>query len=141
MTLFGMDGNMLSANGASEHKIISLADLISKAKAWKSLLAQWQLGTRPQSDPERQAVEDLRDAVITLRYETNAVMTLMLQKGLITQAELSQTVGQAAFNLDQLYTQAFPGYESVPAVGAAIPGSIMITDMEKAAKTTATWKP
>ncbi len=73
------------------------------------LLAGWQLGTRPKGDPEADAVRDHREVTLMLRAENNAVLGLLLRKGVISEAEYQAAVIEAADQLNADLEAKFPG--------------------------------
>jgi hypothetical protein len=83
--------------------------LLEKLCKWRSLFAGWQLGTRPDTDPECQAVRDHRELSILLRVEVTALTRLMLDAGVFTQEQLGAAIGSEARNLDRDYQRRFPG--------------------------------
>lgn len=85
------------------------AAALNRLSKWKALFAGWQLGTRPKGDPECDAVRDHREATLMLRAENNAIIALLVAKGIFTAAELKDAVTAECelFNTD-LETR-FPG--------------------------------
>jgi hypothetical protein len=76
---------------------------------WRTLLAGWQLGTRPKGDPECDAVKDHRELTILLRVEANALADVLVRKGLITQPEFEAACEREATALSKDYEARFPG--------------------------------
>jgi hypothetical protein len=76
---------------------------------WRSLLAGWQLGTRPDTDPECQAVRDHREATLILRAEHSALTELLLRKGIITAGEFDAALEREAVALSKDLAKRFPG--------------------------------
>jgi hypothetical protein len=76
---------------------------------WRGLFAGWQLGTRPKGDPESDAVRDHRELTIMLRAESNALVALLLQKGVFTEDEWSAALEREAKALAASYERRFPG--------------------------------
>lgn len=111
-----------------------MSDILQKLCKWRSVFAGWQLGTRPDSDPECRAVRDHREATILLRAEVTALATLLVAKGVFTMAEFVAALDQEATLLDQDYTRRFPGFESTD-------HGIAITDVQRARETTKGWRP
>jgi hypothetical protein len=85
---------------------------LNRLAKWRSLLAGWQLGTKPDTDPETQAVRDLQEARLLMRAEVTALTGLLLQKGVFTEDEFTEQVGVEAVELDQAFSRRFPGVES-----------------------------
>lgn len=85
---------------------------LEKLGKWRSLFAGWQLGTRPDSDPECQAVKDHREVTILLRTEVNALTALLIEKGVFTAEEFDIQVGDEAKALDEAFQKRFPGVTS-----------------------------
>ncbi len=82
---------------------------LEKLCKWRSLFAGWQLGTRPDTDPECQAVRDHRELTILLRVEVTALTRLLLDAGVFTSDQLDAALGAEARNLDRAYERQFPG--------------------------------
>jgi len=76
---------------------------------WRVIFAGWQLGTRLKGDPEADAVRDHREVTILLRAEVTALTGLLLKKGVCTNEELAQAVGEEAELLSADYARRFPG--------------------------------
>lgn len=76
---------------------------------WRMLLAGWQLGTRPDTDPECQAVRDHRELTMILRAELTALMSLLIDRGVFDQEEWTVAVGNAAAALSSDYERRWPG--------------------------------
>jgi hypothetical protein len=76
---------------------------------WRNHFAGWQLGTRPRSDPESQAVRDHREVTILLRAEVSAMTGLLLRKGVITETEWQSAPEREANDLSADYAARWPG--------------------------------
>lgn len=76
---------------------------------WRVLLTGWQLGTRPKGDPECDAVRDHRELTLILRAEVSALTSLLIAKGVITAAEMSNQVEVEARHLCKSLADKFPG--------------------------------
>lgn len=94
----------------------SLADrcyaALNHLTKWRSVFTGWQLGTRLNDDPECQAVRDHREVTILLRVESNALITLLLDKGIFTTDEWHQTVIKEVGVLEEYYEARFPGMKA-----------------------------
>lgn len=86
--------------------------VLNKLCKWRMVFAGWQLGTRAKGDSESDALRDHREATMMLRVEVSALTRLMLEKKVITQAELSAAVLAEAEHLDDMYAKRFPGFTS-----------------------------
>lgn len=82
---------------------------LNRVAKWRTLLAGWQLGTRPKGDPECDAVRDHREVTILLRTEQSALIGLLVAKGLITAQEWDTALTQEANLLNADYERRFPG--------------------------------
>ena len=82
---------------------------LNRVTRWRTLLAGWQLGTRPKGDPESDAVRDHREVTILLRVEGSALVNLLVAKGLITAQEWDAALAQEAHMLNAAYERRFPG--------------------------------
>lgn len=85
---------------------------LNKLAKWRSLLAGWQLGTRPKGDPECDAVRDHRENSLIVRTELTALIGLLLKKGVITEAQIQAAVIDEAGMLCQDLEQKFPGVKA-----------------------------
>src|SRR5215471_121384 len=85
---------------------------LEKVAKWRSLFAGWQLGTRPDTDPECRAIRDHREISILLRVEVSAMLDILLKKGVITMQDWYDAIGNEAEQLDQDYASRFPGVTS-----------------------------
>lgn len=106
---------------------------LNKLAKWRTVFAGWQLGTRPKGDPECDAVRDHREVSIVLRCELSALVTLLIEKKVITEDEMAAAMEKEAALLDQDYEQKFPGFK-------ATQDGIDI-DVAKARETTKGWRP
>jgi hypothetical protein len=82
---------------------------LNRVAKWRTLFTGWQLGTRPKGDPEGDAVRDHREATILLRVEGNALIRVLLDKGIITQDEWAAALRDEADFLNDAYAKRFPG--------------------------------
>lgn len=93
---------------------MTLDDALNKLCKWRGFFASWQLGTRPPGDGELKAVKHHREATILLRAEVSALTGLLIEKGLITQAEFAEALLAEAKRLDHGFEESFPGWRSTP---------------------------
>jgi hypothetical protein len=108
-------------------------DAFEKLAKWRQVFAGWQLGTRLKGDPESEAVRDHREVTMFLRCEVNALTRILLEKGVISEPQLSRIMAEEAAALDAQYEKKFPGMKSTP-YGIDY-------DLAVAAKTMAGWRP
>lgn len=80
---------------------------------WRTLFAGWQLGTRAKGDPEGDAVRDHREVTILLRAEMNALLGLLVAKGICTAEEFTVALEREADLLSADYSRKFPGIRAV----------------------------
>jgi hypothetical protein len=76
---------------------------------WRSIFAGWQLGTRPNDDPECQAVRDAAEARLMLRAEVTAVVNLLTERGVFTEDEWFAQLAIEADMLSLTLEERFPG--------------------------------
>lgn len=110
-----------------------LSRALNKLCKWRSVFAGWQLGTRPKTDPECQAVRDQREAWLLLRAENTAFLRILFEKKICTVEEFQQALLIEAQALDESLEQRFPGFKTTE------DGIDM--DVKVAAETTKGWKP
>lgn len=82
---------------------------LNRLAKWRALFAGWQLGTRPKGDPECDAVRDHREATLMLRCENNAIVRLLLDRGIVTVDEWTELIGEEADALSEQLSRRFPG--------------------------------
>jgi hypothetical protein len=110
----------------------SLNKALNKLCKWRTVFAGWQLGTRPQGDPECDAVRDQREMLLLLRAEVNALTALLLRQT-CTLAQYQKELEEAAVALDLAHQKRFPGFQTTD-TGLTINAAL-------AADTTKGWKP
>ena len=98
-------------NGADEAQSRMVAALKRLTK-WRTIFAGWQLGSRPDDDPECQAVRDHRDETLVLRAQVTALTALLLQHGVFTVEELADQTTTEADALNAALSVRFPGVET-----------------------------
>ena len=102
------------ANKSSTIRAQNVMDVLNKLAKWRVLFAGWQLGTRPKGDPECDAVSDMREAVILMRVELNALAAVLIEEKVITQDLWDYTVAREAETLNKAYEEKFPGVTATP---------------------------
>ena len=88
---------------------MSTLDKLNRLCKFRTIYAGWQLGTRPKSDPESQAVRDHREVTMLLRAEVSAIVGLLLKHGVITAREFEAQLGEEADALTAMLERKFPG--------------------------------
>ncbi len=83
---------------------------LNKLAKWRTVLAGWQLGTRPTTDGETRAVRDHREATLLLRAEVTALTGLLIEKGIFTIEEFDAALEVEATELDAAFARKFPGF-------------------------------
>lgn len=91
---------------------MSTFEALNKLAKWRAVFASWQLGTRLLSDGETRAVKDHREVTILLRAELNAMLGLLIQKGIFTAEEFDASLHNEAHLLDKDYEEKFPGFST-----------------------------
>lgn len=92
---------------------------VEKLMKWRAVLAGWQLGSRSSTDPECEAVRDHRESSLALRIELNALLQVLIDKGVMTFEEFDDQLALEAQVLDHEYEKLFPGFQST-ATGMSI---------------------
>ena len=82
---------------------------LTRLLKWRTVLVGRVLGTRSKDDPQAQGYRDLFDKVLILRVESTALLTILLKKGIVTEAEVQAAVEDEADLLEKDYQKAFPG--------------------------------
>jgi hypothetical protein len=85
---------------------------IERLGKWRSVFAGWQLGTRPNADPECAAVRDHRELSMALRADANALAALLIAKGVFTAEEFTTQLQDEAQYLCREYERRFPGFKA-----------------------------
>jgi hypothetical protein len=94
-------------NAATQHERTQQAlNILAK---WRTLFAGWQLGTRPVTDPECNAVREHREATLLHRAELTAMGLALLDKKIITAREWERYLERAANDLCDVLAARFPG--------------------------------
>lgn len=104
-----------------------LFETLDRVAKWRAIFASWQLGTRTDTDGECLAVRDHREATMMLRIEMDALVTLLINKKVITEDDLVRRATDAAFAFEAGCEERFPGAKAT-ADGMKI-------DVERFAKT------
>lgn len=76
---------------------------------WRQVLAGWQLGSRVDGDPECAAVRDHREITMMLRAESNAIVALLIKKGIFTELEWTQALTAELEQYERDMQKRFPG--------------------------------
>jgi hypothetical protein len=82
---------------------------LNRLTKWRAIFAGWQLGTRAEMDGECMAVRDHRELSIILRAEQNALVGLLIQKGVFQECEWSTAVIEEARLAQKEFEGRFPG--------------------------------
>lgn len=85
---------------------------LNRLAKWRTVFAGWQLGTRPDSDPECQAVRDTAEARLVMRAELNALVALLQREGVIGPLAYEEQLEVEAERLCQVLEARFPGFEA-----------------------------
>lgn len=88
---------------------------INRLGKWRAVFAGWQLGRRPQCDPESEAVRDHRELSMLLRAELNALSALLLERKIVTVDDLSKQLQVECKYLCEAYERRFPGVKATDA--------------------------
>ena len=96
----------MSAASDQARRTLRALNVLAK---WRTLLAGWQLGTRPKGDPACDAVSDHREVTLLLRAEVSALTGVLLAKGVVTDDEWAAALEQEAQALNRALETRFPG--------------------------------
>jgi hypothetical protein len=91
----------------------TLSQKLNRLAKWRTVFSGWQLGTRPKTDPESQAVRDHREITMFLRAEVSAIARLLIEKGVVTSAEFEIALGEEADELSRMNERRFPGIAAI----------------------------
>lgn len=87
-------------------------EAINRLAKWRSVLAGWQLGTQAIDATGVAAVRDHREATLIIRAELNALTSLLIRKGVITEPEFHAAMEREAGALEREMQQRFPGFRA-----------------------------
>lgn len=90
-------------------------DELNRLAKWRTVFTGWQLGTRPKSDPESQAIRDHREATLLLRVEVSTLLKLLIDKKVFTIEEFHATIADEAVALNAMLEAKFPGMKATDA--------------------------
>ena len=84
---------------------------------WRKVFAAWQLGVstmnlRKGEHPTVDAVRDQAEVTMLMRAELNALVALLVRRGVFTQAEFSQQLDEEMEHLSGVYQKRFPGFRA-----------------------------
>lgn len=85
---------------------------LNRLAKWRAVFAGWQLGTRPEDDPECDAVRDHREATLLHRVELTALTRLLLEKGVFTHEEFLDVMREEADTQSAVLAHRFPGFKA-----------------------------
>jgi hypothetical protein len=106
---------------------------LNRLAKWRTLLAGWQLGTRPKGDPESDAVRDHREATLIQRAELSALASMLIDRGVFTGDEFAAAIEHEADMLSMQMEARFPGIRATD--------SGLEIDPARAVKTMKGWRP
>jgi hypothetical protein len=82
---------------------------MNRVVQWKEILANWQLGTKDDSDGSFRALQDLHDTTMRKSVKLEALVELLLSRGIIRPEDLLEKQIELAVRLDQSLEVKFPG--------------------------------
>ena len=85
------------------------AKLMNRVVQWKEILANWELGTKDDTDGTYRAVQDARDGDIRRGVKLEALTELLLSRGVIRPEELIEKQIELAVRFDKSMEDKFPG--------------------------------
>lgn len=88
---------------------MNVKDAMNRLGKWRNVLASWQCGTFPRGYGPGDAVKDHREATLALRAEVTALVTLLVDKGVIQAEEFAAALAKEAELLCADYEAKFPG--------------------------------
>lgn len=109
---------------------IKLDRALQKLGKWRSVFAGWQLGSRPITDAECNAVRDHRDVTMVLRAEASVLLKLLVAKGVFSLEEYQLALIEEAEQLSKDYERKFPGMKATD-VGIAYDGPVASETMRR----------
>lgn len=85
---------------------------LNRLAKWRTLFAGWQLGTRPDTDPEAKAIKDHREATMFLRVEVTTLARLLMVKGVFTEKEWEEVMLDEIREYEKMLEEKFPGVKA-----------------------------
>lgn len=85
---------------------------LNRLAKWRVMLTGWHMGTRAKGDPAGDSYRDLMEFRLMIRVEVSAITRILVDKGLMTEAEFEDAVVVDAALLDEALASQFPGVRS-----------------------------
>lgn len=80
---------------------------------WRTVLTGWVLGTKGQHEPGVQGMRDVMEARLLQRVELNALIALLVEKGVFTITEFKAQVVLECDDYQHVMEARFPGHVAV----------------------------
>jgi hypothetical protein len=80
---------------------------------WRMILAGWHLGTAPKTAPGVQAMRDLREVVMLMRMELNALTKVLIDHKLFGLPEFQFALKAEAEQTEIDMAERFPGMRAI----------------------------
>lgn len=94
---------------------MSAREALEKLCKWRSLLAGWHGGSGLVDAPGVKALRDEADHRLIVRVELNALLGLLIQKGVFTVEEFDRALEVEAKQYDKEMAVKFPGFRATAA--------------------------
>lgn len=85
----------------------------NKLAKWRNFFTSWQLGTTSKDSGTYRAVKNHYELSILMRADINALIGLLIRKGVFTQEEYTEALIAESKRLDHDYEEHYPGFRSV----------------------------
>jgi len=85
------------------------AKLMNRVVQWKSVLANWQLGTRDANNGAFRALQDQHETSMRKNVKFDALVELLVARRVISADDLIEKQIEIATRLDQALETKFPG--------------------------------
>lgn len=85
---------------------------LNRLAKWRQVFAGWHLGSTSGGEPGVQAMLDLREAVLLLRAELNAMTAVLIAKRAFSEEEWTAALTSEAVQLDKDLEKRFPGFRA-----------------------------
>jgi hypothetical protein len=89
--------------------------LMNRVVHWKTILTQWQVGTKDVDNGTRLAIQDLHDSLLRKQVKLDALVEILTSRFMVDPITLLEKQIEITGRLDQSMKAKFPGVETTDA--------------------------